>query len=156
MKKHKSLILSVLLCTLIAAPIALTTGCKTTEGEVPSQTINDVATVLKGASRGAAAIAIENKPENAKYVKLAVLVLDQFIIGDDYTPGALVDALKPIIKEVQDTKVSLAVSTIADLYEIAWGHYVKDKIHGSITATTLIMAIKEGAEQGLTAGDPAP
>lgn len=155
MKKLKTLAATLALLTLVAAPLTFTTGCQTPNGQVSDQTLQDAAIVLRSAARGAALVAIEDKPGNARYVQLAVTVLDQFLVGDDYAPGALVKALEPVLKEVSDMKVKLAINTVTDLYEVFYGRYVRGQVKGNTTAFLLLKYIRDGAQQALPA-PPSP
>jgi len=152
MKKIKPLFAAVALMAVVAAPLTLTTGCVTgPDGQPDEQTIQDAAVILRGTARSAAAIAIDENPENTKYVQLAVTVLDQFLVGDEYTPGALVDALEPITAKVSDVKIKVALNTMTDLYEIFYGRYVRGQFKGKSTAFLMVKYMRDGAAQALPA-----
>jgi len=132
------------------------TGCATTNGTgVDQQTLNDSAIILRNAARNASALAISKKDDNKKYVQLAVATLDTFLVGNDYTPGALTKALEPLIKEVKTVEVNLAINTVIDLYEVFYGRYVKSKVAANENALLFLKALRDGAQQGLTAALPA-
>lgn len=146
-KKFTSLVLTF----VMVLPFTLgTTGCKLTGDPVAdAQTIADAAVILRGTARGAATIAIQENANNVAYVRLAVQVLDQFLVGDEYTPGALTDALEPVLKEAKDLKVKLAINTATDLYEIFYGRYVRGQFKSKETAFKLVRALRDGAAQAL-------
>lgn len=118
---------------------------------IDQQALESAAIVLRNAARNASAIAIQEKPENRKYVQLAVTSMDQFLVGSDYTPGALVEALKPVLKEVKDVKVALAVNTVTDLYDAFFGRYVKGQIAGAANGNALLFLtnLRQGAAEAL-------
>jgi hypothetical protein len=93
--------------------------------------------------------AIQDNASNAAYVRLAVQALDQFLTGDEYTPGALTDALEPVVGQVKDLKVKLAINTATDLYEIFYGRYVRGQFKTKATAFKLVRALRDGAAQAL-------
>lgn len=114
-----------------------------------AQKIQDASIVLRSAARSAATLAIQADPNNAKYVTLSVTALNEFFVTADHTPGALKAALQPVIKQVSDPKIGLAVDTISDLYEAFYGHYVKDKIKDNATASLFLTALRDGAQDAL-------
>lgn len=114
-----------------------------------AQAIQDAAVIVKGAAREAAGLAIAKDAGNAKFVNLAVTTLDTFLVGKDYTPGALTSALGPVLKEAQDAKVRLAVNAVADLYQIFYGRYAKSQIAQNETAALFLTALRDGASQAL-------
>lgn len=157
-------IIAVSMVLLLCAVSVMTTGCKTTPSDpgaggtnvvtgpvIDQQTLNDAAIILRNAARNAAAIAIQEKPENRKYVELAVTTLDTFLIGNNYTPGALVKAMEPLLKEVKDVKYALAINTVTDLYEVFFGRYVKAKIGAAADGNALLFLtnLREGASSAL-------
>lgn len=164
MKKLLALI-PVLALLALSVPF---TGCKTTptnpDGSVVTnappvidqQTLEAAAIVLRNAARNASALAIQEKPENRKYVQLAVTSMDQFLTGTDYTPGALVKALEPVLKEVKDLKVALAVNTVTDLYDAFFGRYVKGRLAGVANGNALLFLtnLRQGAAEALTLTAP--
>lgn len=106
--------------------------------------IQNASVILKSASGGAAMIAIEKKPENVKYVALAVAALDTVLGGTDYTPGALVKAMEPVLKEVRDAKVKLAINLVLDLYQLSHKRYA---LNSNENAKLFITALRDGAKQ---------
>lgn len=116
---------------------------------VDPQTIADAAIILRSTSRSAAVLAMNDSADAKKYINLAVVTLDTFITGNDYTPGALTEALTPILKEVKDPKIGLAVNTAVDIYQIFWGRYVKGKIAANQTAVLFLTALRDGAKSSL-------
>jgi hypothetical protein len=157
---------------LFAASILLT-GCASTPatgdgGAVVTnappvfnqQALDAAAIVLRGAARNAAAIAIEKNADNRKYVTLAVTTLDTFLVGNDYTPGALKKALEPVIKEVKDVYVGLAINTVTDLYEAFFGRYVKGQVATWANGNALLFLtnLRQGAAEALdlTTTTPTP
>jgi hypothetical protein len=118
---------------------------------IDQQALNSAAIVLRSASRNAAAIAIDKNPENRKYVTLAVTTLDTFLTGNDYTPGALKKALEPVIKEVKDVYVGLAVNTVIDLYDAFFGRYVKGQVAQLANGNALLFLgnLRQGAAEAL-------
>lgn len=159
MKPYKSTLTAVMLAVAMLIPIGtlpLLTGCATTStGQVDEQTIQDVAIALRSAARSASLLAVEDNADNVKYVQLAVTVLDQFLVGDDYTPGALVKALEPVLKDVNDAKIKIAINTVTDLYEAFYGRYVRGQVKANATAFLLLKYIRDGAAAALPA-PPAP
>lgn len=139
------------------------TGCASTATKsdtapvIDQQTLNDAAVLLRNASRNAAALAIQDNQDNRKYVVLAVAAIDTFLVGDNYTPGAFSDALKPVIEEVNDVRISLAINTVTDLYDIFYGRYVKGKLAAAANgnAALFIRNIREGAFSALQITDPS-
>jgi hypothetical protein len=168
MKKFSAIILVL---TLMALSVSFT-GCsstpKTGDGGsvtnappvIDQQTLDAAAIVLRSAARNASALAISEKPENRKYVQLAVTSMDTFLTGSDYTPGALVEALKPVLKEVKDLKVGLAVNTVTDLYDAFFGRYVKGRVASVANGNALLFLtnLRQGAAEALdlTAATPPP
>jgi hypothetical protein len=145
--KKLSLILTV---ALMAISITTFSGCATAGGPtVDQQTIADSAIILKGAARSASALAIQKDVKNKQYVQLAVTTLETFVVGTDYTPGALTQALSPMIKDLNKVEISLAVNTVLDLYNIYYGRYVKGKIAGNETAVLFLTALHDGAKEGI-------
>jgi hypothetical protein len=146
----------------------LVTGCKTVPTNpdgtpstnqppvIDQQTLETAAIVLRNTARNAAALAIQEKPENRKYVQLAVTTMDQFLTGSDYTPGELVKALEPVLKEVKDLKVALAVNTVTDLYDAFFGRYVKGQIAGAANGNALLFLtnLRQGAAEALALTAP--
>lgn len=106
--------------------------------------IQNASVILKSAAGGAAMIAIEKKPENRKYVALAVAALDTVLGGADYTPGALVKAMEPVLKEVKDAKVKLAINLVLDLYQLSHKRYA---LNSNENAKLFITALRDGAKQ---------
>lgn len=147
MKNIKTLISSVLLMI----SVSMFTGCATTPGTtgIDPQAIKDSAVILKNAARDASALAIAENAGNAKVVNLIVTGLDTFVVGTDYTPGALTKAISPLVKEVKDVKVNLAINTVLDLYEVYYGRYVKSQIAANENAVLFLTALHDGASQGL-------
>lgn len=153
---------------LLALSVSLTTGCKTAptnpDGSVVTnappvidqQTLEAAAIVLRNTARNAAALAIAEKPENRKYVQLAVTSLDQFLVGTDYTPGELVKALAPVLKEVKDLKVALAVNTVTDLYDAFFGRYVKGRLATVANGNAILFLtnLRQGAAEALNLTTP--
>lgn len=151
----------ILLTTVLL--VGMTTGCATTGGtgdgpQIDQQTLNDASIILRNAARSAGALAIQDNPDAVKHVKLAVAVLDTFLVGDNYAPGELVKALEPVIKEVEDVKIALAVNTVTDLYEVFFGRYVKGQVSGAANgnAALFLVALRDGAQQALDITTPAP
>jgi hypothetical protein len=158
----KKIIILLPVLALLALSVSIT-GCKTAptnpDGSVitnappviDQQALNSAAIVLRSASRNAAAIAIDKKPENRKYVTLAVTTLDTFLTGSDYTPGALKKALEPVIKEVNDVYVGLAVNTVIDLYDAFFGRYVKGQVASLANGNALLFLtnLRQGAAEAL-------
>ena len=145
---------STLLALLLTVSVFTIPGCTTVGGTgdpvVSQQTLNDAAIILRGAARGAAAIAIQEKPDTRKYVQLAVTILDQLILDEgNYTPGALVDALKPVLKEVNDVKIAIAINTVTDLYEVFYGRYIKARLKEKENAYMFIKSLRDGAASAL-------
>lgn len=154
MKRLKVSLMVLLTCVLAG----LFTGCATTstggKGIVmDAQTIQDSAVILRNAARDAAALAIQQNPQNKPYVTLAVATLNTFLVGSDYTPGALTAALTPIVKQVKDVRISLAINTVTDVYEVFYGRYAKQQIAGNVTANLFLTALRDGAAQALTITD---
>jgi hypothetical protein len=148
MKNIKTLIYSVLL----TISVSMFTGCVTTPGTtgIDPQAIKDSAVILKNAARDASALAIGENPDNAKIVNLVVTGLDTFLLGTDYTPGALTKAISPMVKEVKDVKVNLAINTVLDLYQVYYGRYVKQQIAANDNAVLFLTSLRDGASQGLS------
>lgn len=149
MNKLASLALTLALAVVVTSTF---TGCATratpnTDIHAEHQTLNDVSIILRNAVRSAGAIAIQENPDAAKHVRLVAVVIDTFLIGGNYQPGALVKALEPVVKEFKDVKVALAVNTATDLYEVFYGRYVKDRIAERINAVILLAALRDGALQ---------
>lgn len=116
---------------------------------VDPQTVANAAVVLRSAARSAAVLAMNDTPDAKKYINLSVTTLDTFVTGNDYTPGALTKALQPVLKQVKDPKIALAIDTATDLYEVFWGRYVKDKIASNQTALLFLTALRDGAKSAL-------
>lgn len=127
---------------------------------ISQQTLNDSAVLLRNAARNAAALAIQDNPDNRKYVALAVTTMDTFLVGADYTPGALVKAMEPVLKEVKDVRIALAVNTVTDFYEVFYGRYVKSQIAAAANGNALLFLtnLRQGAAEALdiTAQPAAP
>lgn len=142
---------------LLLAVGVFSPGCATSSGGtggpvVDQQTLNDAAVALRSAARVAASVAIsENptKPEVRQYIQLAVTALDQFAVGTTYEPGKLVEALKPVLKDVNDPKIGIAINTVTDLYEVFYGRYVKAKLAENANAKMFIQALRDGAASAL-------
>jgi hypothetical protein len=117
---------------------------------VDPQVIADAAIILRSASRSAAVLAMNDSADAQKYINLAVATLETFVTGNDYTPGALTKALGPVLKEVKDPKIALAVDTATDMYEVFWGRYVKNKIASNTTALLFLNALHDGAKSALS------
>lgn len=143
----------------------LGSGCKTTSeqvitnpdgttttnivNQVDPQTLANAAIILRSTARSAAVLGIQESPDAKKYIQLAVVTLDQFIVGTDYTPGALLEALQPVLKEVREPLVALAINTSLDLYEVFWGRYVKNKIRANENAHLFLTSLRDGAKSAL-------
>lgn len=125
---------------------------------ITQQTLNDASIVLRSAARNAAALGIQDNQDNRKYVQLAVTTLDTFLTGNDYTPGALVKALEPVVKQVKDLRVALAVNTVTDLYEAFFGRYVKGQIANAANGNALLFLtnLRQGAAEALDLTTVAP
>lgn len=151
---------ALLMVLLLLAVSFVTPGCTTTSGGsgpvVDQQTLNDAAIALRSAARVAATVAMQEKPEARQYIVLSVTVLDQFAVGENYEPGKLVEALKPVLKEVKDAKVAIAINTTTDLYEVFYGRYVKAKLYSNTNAYMFVKALRDGAAQALEIVPPAP
>jgi hypothetical protein len=128
--------------------VILAMGCAHTP-EDRVQTIQDASIILRNVARGAAAVAVDENPANKKHVQLAVATLDTFLTGEDYTPDALVKALEPVLKEVRDVKVNLAINTAIDLYDVLYGRHVRRKVQSDETARLFLTALRDGAKQAL-------
>lgn len=162
MKKLQVLAVAVLLAVSVSI---FTSGCASTPSGggggtntttvITPQTLQDASIILKSAARDASALAIDSNQDNKKYVTLAVATMDTFLVGNDYTPGALAKALAGVIKQVQDVRVNLAINAVTDLYEIFYGRYVKNQIASNPTAILFITALRDGASQGLDATSAA-
>lgn len=148
---------------LLLVAVGVNSGCATTGGtadgpQIDQETLNNASVILRSAARNAAALAIQDNPDAIKGVKLAVAALDTFLVGDSYAPGELVKALEPVVKEVRDVKVALAVNTVTDLYEVFFGRYVKGQIATAANgnAALFLVALRDGAVQALEiVGPPA-
>jgi hypothetical protein len=168
----KKIIILAPVLALLALSVSLFTGCTTTAGNstggvtstnqpppvITQQTLNDASIVLRSAARNAAALGIQNNADNRKYVQLAVTTLDTFLTGNDYTPGALVKALEPVVKQVKDLRVALAVNTVTDMYEVFFGRYVKGQIANAANGNALLFltALRQGASEALDLTTVAP
>jgi hypothetical protein len=143
--------LSFLFASLLLITAGLGSGCSTVGGQpvINPQTAADAAVILRASARNAALLAIESDQNNKKYIQLSVAVLDGFLIGETYTPGALADALKPVIKGANDVKVSIAVNTLVDFYEVFYGRYVKNQVQSNEIAYQFIKAVYDGAAESL-------
>lgn len=150
---------SSLLALLLIVSFGVT-GCKTpnpdgTSGPVfDEQTLQDAAVILRGTARSAAVLALEDKPSSRKGVELAVSVLDNLIIGESYVPGDVAEKMKPILKEVNDPKVALAVNAVLDTYTIFYGRYAKGQIRQNQTAALFLNALLLGAKDALEISRP--
>lgn len=113
------------------------------------QTLSDSATVLKGAARAVAVAAIQKDPSNAQHVRQGVLVLETFLTGTDYTPGALTTAFQPVFKEIKDPMVGLAINSALDLYQIFYGRLAKGQINQNEIAHALLTALHDGGTEAL-------
>lgn len=130
--------------------ICIVTGCSTIQRtpEEQTQLIDAAAVVLKSSARGASVLAIEANVKNADYIRLAVSALDTFVVGSDYSPGALAKALAVVIKQTREPLVQLAISSSIDLYEIFYGRYAKGRIADTV-AVKFITALRDGAQGAL-------
>lgn len=166
----KKIIILIPVLALLALSVSFT-GCATTAGNgtggdtstnkppiITQQTLNDAAIVLRSAARNAAALGIQDNADNRKYVQLAVTTMDTFLTGNDYTPGALVKALEPVVKQVKDLRVALAVNTVTDLYEAFFGRYVKGQIANAANGNALLFLtnLRQGAAEALDLTTVAP
>jgi predicted small secreted protein len=166
MKKLHAII-TVLALTALSVSF---TGCATNSGSggdpgttitnkppvINQQALDSAAIVLRNAARNAAAIAIDKSSDNRKYVTLAVTTLDTFLVGNDYSPGALKKSLEPVIKQVSDVYVGLAINTVTDLYEAFFGRYVKDQIAAAANGNALLFLtnLRLGAAEALSLTAP--
>jgi hypothetical protein len=164
---NKKFFLSFIAMIALAGAIMMgSSGCTTTKetvfanpdgtlttnvvNTVDPQVIADAAVILRSASRSAAVLAMNDSADAKKYVNLAVATLETFVTKNDYTPGALTAALAPVLKQVKDPRIALAVDTATDMYEVFWGRYVKNKIASNETALLFLNALHDGAKSALT------
>jgi hypothetical protein len=134
-----------------SAPAGATADQQAAVAAQNAKTISRIALSLKTASRGAAAVAILKDPKNRENVQLAVTALNTFLVGTDYSPGALSSALKNNVKEVGDPQIQIAVDMVIDLYEAAWGEQAKGKIAQNAIAAAFLNALRDGAQEALDA-----
>lgn len=112
-----------LMFAVLASALFLTPACQTIDKE---QTAKDAAIILKGSTRSATILALENHPEKARqYINLTVEALDSFILQQDKSPTAFRRALEPVVKEASEPEIQIAVNTVLDLYEIFYGRHIK-------------------------------
>lgn len=155
----KTLTSSLLALLLLVSFVV--TGCKSTPNPdgtsgpvLDEQTLQDAAVILRGTARSAAVLALEDKPSARKGVELAASVLENLVIGETYTPGDVTEKMKPIIKEVNDPKIALAVNAVLDTYTIFYGRYAKGQIRQNATAALFLNALKDGAKDALEISKP--
>lgn len=142
--------ITTLLVALILAPVALTTPGCTALGSISQSTIDNTATVLRGAARDGAIVAIQKNPNTQKYFELAVVSLETFITGKDYSPGAFQKVLLSVtIPDKSDPYLQITIGTAIDLYQLYFGEYVKGKVNGDYAAKTFLVAIQDGFNQAL-------
>jgi hypothetical protein len=150
----------LLIVSVIALTLGFAIGCATAPANATpeqiaavqaanQQKLNDSAVILRNLARTSATLAISDDQSNAKHVKLAVVTLETFLTGASYEPGALTTAMQPVLKEIKDPKINLAVNSILDLYQIFYGRIAKDKISQNEIARTLLTAIHDGAVDSL-------
>ena len=155
-KQFTLMMLKTVAVTIVICAVALFAlgGCASTptdpsQPQAESQNLDEASTALRIASRGAATYAITKDAKNEQHVRLAVTVLDEFLVGNAYTPGALSDALKPHFKELRDPGIKLAIDTALDFYQIFYGRTVRGKVGEQAAARLLITALRDGARDAL-------
>lgn len=136
---------------LVCIFIIFCQGCASIGENANQPNKQDAAVILRTAARGAATVAISKDADNKTHVALALSALEVFLVGNDYTPGALTKALEPTFKELKNPEIALALNTVIDLYDVFYGRYVKGQISRNETALLFLTALRDGAKQALEA-----
>lgn len=141
----------------VTAPVAIT-GCVSPPSTNSQQVIDATSMILENTARAGALAAITpptGNTNNAVYFKLASTAIGTFLTGQNFTPGALQDALMKLnVPQLNDVWVQLAVGGIIDLYTVYYGQYVEGQVNGNLYAGAFLQAIQRGFNEALN-GRPA-
>lgn len=142
----------------LALPLTLGTGCVTTtnpdtgEKTIDMVKVEKTATLLKTTVASSLVLALDENPDAAtdikKYLSLTVVVIDNLIANEDYTPGALQDAILGISGDVPPV-AKIAMITAIGLYDIYYGDYVTGVVGGNDVAVAFLTAFRDGIKLGI-------
>lgn len=136
----------------LAALCLSLTACGTLKPGAPidPKAIEKSAVVFRTAVGDSVILAKDRNAGSAAYFALGKTILDSFITGSDFSPATLRKALQAIpVKELQSAEARIAINTIAGLYEIYWGDYVRGQVAGNAIAVKLLTAARDGLVDGL-------
>jgi hypothetical protein len=146
----------VLYCTGLSITV---TSCATTTGgtnhvdnstnTIDPAVVTRMATVLRTAVGDSVILAMEKSPNSVDYLVLGKTVLDAFIVGSNFSPTELRKSLQAISTKLQSAEARIAINTVAGLYEIYWGDYVRNRVAGNVAALELLIAARDGMVDGL-------
>jgi hypothetical protein len=159
--------LVVLTAFLWVSGLSITvTGCTTTPSgtnttgsatnAVDPAVVTRMATVLRTAVGDSVILAMEKSPSSVDYLVLGKTVLDAFIAGSNFSPVELRKSLQAISTKLQSAEARIAINTVASLYEIYWGDYVRNRVAGNVAALELLTAARNGMVDGLAEGVSVP
>ncbi len=109
------------------------------------------AILLKNTTSSSLVLVIAKNGENARsYVDAVKSTIDQLLLTNAPTPVNLQKALYKLpIKELKKPEAVLALNVLLTAYELYYGDYVKGRIGGNETASQLLTAIRDGANDAL-------
>lgn len=151
---------AILVAALVLTTALGTTGCKTTNPNTGEQTVDMVkvqkaASLLKTTVASSLVLVLDKNPDKAadikKYLGLTVVVVDELIANENYTPGKLQDAILSISGKIP-AEGQVAMIAVIGLYDIYYADYVRGVAGKNQVAVTFLTALRDGIQLG-TNGD---